>query len=279
MTTICRSAWVVLAVSSAVELLVVARPSFEGLGPNLRLFGDLALQSVLLFAVPAAVAKVVLRWRLTEVGLTLAGTRKWFRCWVPLFTIAWLFALLCTRIPSVHRTYPLWAAARSCPWCLALSTIVFAVYGLAWEFFFRGFVLFGLARKFGGWAIVIQAVPCALMHWGKPDSELLAALPAAIFLGIMALRSRSIVPGLVLHVSVALCVNLGCLFWPLSYGQFPHDEQQKMKIDWQPDLRPLHPQVPCSNQLLGPGARQWPQPNGHRDQGHCRDEATDEPEP
>jgi uncharacterized protein len=216
MATINRSAWVVLAVSSAIELLVVARPSLEGLGPNLQLYGDLALQTVLLFAVPAAVAKLVLHWRLTDVGLTLAGTRKWFRSWAPLFAIAWLFALLCTRIPSVHQTYPLLPAARSSPWWLALSTIVFAGYALAWEFFFRGFVLFGLERRFGAWAIVIQAVPCALMHWGKPDLELLAALPAAVFLGILALRSRSIVPGLVLHFSVALCVNLGCLFWPLS---------------------------------------------------------------
>ncbi|MBN1608648.1 MAG: CPBP family intramembrane metalloprotease [Polyangiaceae bacterium] len=87
---------------------------------------------------------------------------------------------------------------------------------MAWEFFFRGFVLLGLRRAWGSRAIVIQAVPSALMHIGKPWLEVLASFPAALFFGIVAYRTNSIVPGLLLHLWVALVVNLGCVFWPLS---------------------------------------------------------------
>ena len=216
MDTIQRRSWAVLSLSLVVELLVVTRPRLAGLSADTLCLVDLVLQMALLLGIPAAMVKYVLGGGLHDVGLCLAGARHWLRWWTPLFAVSLLLALLCTRLPSIHEAYPRLPAARSSAGWFILSTLTFASYGLAWEFFFRGFLLFGIEQRFGSWAVVVQGVPCALMHWGKPNFELLCALPAAILLGIMALRARSIVPGFVLHASVALCVNLGCLFWPLG---------------------------------------------------------------
>ena len=101
----------------------------------------------------------------------------------------------------------------------------FCLYYAPWEFFFRGFLLlplvsaaeraFGLDRTGGresavpaDTAIVVavcvlfQTIPSAMLHAGHPLSELLAAVPAGMAFGILAWRTRSIVPGLILHAAI-----------------------------------------------------------------------------
>jgi uncharacterized protein len=211
-----RSAPALLWFSIALELLVVFRPAIESNHPGVRLFGDLFLQSVLLFAVPAAWQRWVRRERLADVGVTWANPREWLGWLGALVAIAVPIALGLTRLPAIHHAYPLLRAARAEPWLLVPSTVAFALFGFAWEFFFRGFLLMGMKTTWGRWSILIQALPCALMHVGKPGLELVASLPAALFLGAVAYRTRSVVPGFLLHAWVALVVNLGCVFWPLQ---------------------------------------------------------------
>ena len=55
------------------------------------------------------------------------------------------------------------------PWTTFLDLI-------GWEFFFRGWILFGYMRKFGPEALWLQAVPFALAHIGKPEVETLSTI-------------------------------------------------------------------------------------------------------
>jgi len=68
-----------------------------------------------------------------------------------------------------------------------------------WEFFFRGFILFAFARKFGANAIWLQAVPFALAHIGKPEIETLSTIFGGFGLGWIAYRTRSFVYPFLLH--------------------------------------------------------------------------------
>jgi membrane protease YdiL (CAAX protease family) len=135
---------------------------------------------------------------------------------IGLVGLAFVFfaVVLATRIPEVHAVYPVVREARTEPWLLVPSTLAFATYGFAWEFFFRGFLLSGLRARWGRVAILLQALPCAFMHLGKPSLELAASFPAALVFGGIAFANRSIVPGWVLHVAIALVMNLACVFWP-----------------------------------------------------------------
>ena len=60
-----------------------------------------------------------------------------------------------------------------------------------WEFFFRGWILFGYARKFGPEAIWLQAVPFALAHVGKPEIETLSTIFGGFAFGWIAWRTKS----------------------------------------------------------------------------------------
>lgn len=70
---------------------------------------------------------------------------------------------------------------------------------LGWEFLFRGFLLFGYARKFGDDALWLQAVPFALAHIGKPEIETLSTIFGGFAFGWIAWRSKSFIYPFLIH--------------------------------------------------------------------------------
>ncbi len=70
---------------------------------------------------------------------------------------------------------------------------------IGWEFLFRGWLLFGFARKFGPEAIWLQAVPFALAHIGKPEIETLSTIFGGFAFGWVAWRTKSFVYPLLIH--------------------------------------------------------------------------------
>ena len=72
-----------------------------------------------------------------------------------------------------------------------------------WEFFFRGWILFGYARKFGPEALWLQAVPFALAHIGKPEIETLSTIFGGFAFGWVAYRTKSFLYPFLIHWFVA----------------------------------------------------------------------------
>jgi len=78
---------------------------------------------------------------------------------------------------------------------------------VAVEFFFRGFLLFSFARIIGPSAVYVALLPYCMIHFGKPLPETIGAIVAGIVLGKMALASKSIVPGILIHCMVGLLMD------------------------------------------------------------------------
>ncbi len=79
----------------------------------------------------------------------------------------------------------------------------------AWEFFFRGFMLFGLRKQVGDWlAICVQTIPSCLWHIGAPTGEIIASIPGGILFGLLAIRTRSIVWPWLLHYLIGVGLDL-----------------------------------------------------------------------
>ena len=91
---------------------------------------------------------------------------------------------------------------------LLVSETSYAVQFVAVETFFRGFLLFSLSQVLGAYSIFIAVVPYCLIHWGKPMPETLGAIVAGSVLGVLALRGRSVGPGVAVHVAVALSMDM-----------------------------------------------------------------------
>ena len=70
----------------------------------------------------------------------------------------------------------------------------------------------------GSHAIYAMVVPYCMIHFGKPFMETLAAIFAGLVLGTLSMKTRSIWSGFLIHVSVAISMDLAALMatggWP-----------------------------------------------------------------
>ncbi len=143
--------------------------------------------------------------RLRSFGL--GGPRgAWFApvvaCWSALLPLLW-FA---SRRPGLRTLYPVIEPSLSASWLSYVAILMVTL--LTVEFFFRGFLLFGLTSRFGNVGVWLMTVPYALIHLHKPPLEAFASVPGGVALGILALTTGSIWPGLVLHLGVALTLEI-----------------------------------------------------------------------
>lgn len=119
----------------------------------------------------------------------------------------WRAGLALTAIVIALAAPVLWFIARSDPamlryyakqWSAAAPVFTFLDL-IGWEFFFRGFLLFGYARKFGSHALWLQAVPFALAHLSKPAVETYSTIFGGFLFGLVAWRTKSFVYPFLIH--------------------------------------------------------------------------------
>jgi membrane protease YdiL (CAAX protease family) len=79
------------------------------------------------------------------------------------------------------------------------------------EIFFRGFWLSVMRRQMGSAAIFSMVVPYCMIHYGKPYLEANGAVLAGVVLGTLAMKTRSIYAGLLVHAAVALGMDVAVL--------------------------------------------------------------------
>lgn len=79
---------------------------------------------------------------------------------------------------------------------------------VGWEYIFRGWILFGYARKYGADALWLQAVPFAIAHLGKPKIETLSTIFGGFAFGWVAWRTGSFIYGLVIHWFIGVLIIL-----------------------------------------------------------------------
>ncbi len=147
------------------------------------------------FILPAFITIFLFRESLSEVGLRLGNWREGI-LWVLVVCIAMgIILYFFARLPSMRLYY----ASRTPD---GLPTLLFrtGVEMFAWEFIWRGFLLFGLARYLGpGPAIFLQAVPFAFMHLGKPEIEALTTIFGGAGFGFVAWRTQSFLYTWLIH--------------------------------------------------------------------------------
>ncbi len=97
-------------------------------------------------------------------------------------------------IPSIRRFYGREHAAIG-PYIAQRVVIIASL-----EFFFRGFLLFGLKDRIGSVAVLVQMMPFAIRHAGKPEAEALGCVLSGLYLGFVSYRSNAVWPAFVIHL-------------------------------------------------------------------------------
>ena len=129
--------------------------------------------------------------------------------------VIWLASFL----GSFQAKYPFYDGAVGGGWHFWGFQLFYGLQFLGVEAFFRGFMLFGLERRLGWYAIGVMVIPYTMIHFGKPAPETFAAILAGIALGYLALRSRSFLYGAALHWAVAITMDVMVLGRELGFAR------------------------------------------------------------
>lgn len=172
------------------------------------------VQIVFYGVVPLAVWRIGLRRSLNAIGLRVRGTASHAWVYIGLFLLAVPFVLVASASSEFQERYPLPATpAGSEPWPeLWVWWAVYAAQFVAVEVFFRGFLVLGLAPRFGALAIAVMVIPYTMIHFVKPPAEAVAAIVGGLVMGTLAYRTRSIWWGVALHCAVAALMDVASLW-------------------------------------------------------------------
>ncbi len=168
--------------------------------------------SVLLGLVPMLIVKFGFRERLRDYGVGIGTPRDTLQSilWlVPIFLGVGFLAgsqpglqdkLLSN--PELGKTMPF--VPHAC---------IYLLFYLSWEFNFRGFLLRGLAGEMGTTnAILIQVMASSVMHLRDPAPECFGAFAGGVLWGLLALRTNSLLSGMLQHAALGLAVD-----WTAAY--------------------------------------------------------------
>ena len=88
--------------------------------------------------------------------------------------------------------------------CCLIYELFYGFDFLGVEMIFRGFMVIGLARWLGKEAIMPMVAVYCILHFGKPMPEAISSIFGGFLLGILAYRSKSVLGGVMIHISIAL---------------------------------------------------------------------------
>jgi membrane protease YdiL (CAAX protease family) len=180
----------------AITVLVASALIFSFSYYHKITYGSLVYGLVYL-ALPLAVI-LLLRENPLHFGLGLGDWRRSL-----IYTLVCIIALvvpiyLGAQVPEMRAYYGPRAKNIGLAWAIWQGAAMFA-----WEFFFRGFLLFGLEEAL----VWVQAVIFTMAHFGKPEVETYTSLVGGVILGYVVLRTRSFYPAWLSHWFLILGLN------------------------------------------------------------------------
>jgi uncharacterized protein len=150
---------------------------------------------LLLGIIPLLIAAFGFRIKLADLGLGLGDKRLTFILTIIAIPVMILLAYLSSKNPAFRAEYPLNRTLLTDQTGVSAYLLIYGIYYIGWEIFFRGFMLFGLKDSLGEFnSILIQTIPSCLMHIGKPDAEIFSSIFAGLVFGWVVLKCRSIWP-------------------------------------------------------------------------------------
>jgi hypothetical protein len=158
--------------------------------------------------IPAVCIKLVLREKIRDHGLKFVREPKIWLLYLGMVLLVLPLTYFASTTEAFLRTYPKYPASDDSLLAIAIWEVAYGFQFFMLEYFFRGFLLFALARYIGWLAIFVMIVPYAMIHFGKPFAECLGSILAGIALGTVSLRTGSIYGGVAVHCAVAWSMDL-----------------------------------------------------------------------
>lgn len=171
-----------------------------------------AFKGVSYLGIPVLLITRVWKESPRDYGLHWHHSRPTYLLYAVMILGAMIIAAIASGFPAFVQKYPMFGHASSGPLYFWSWELAYGFQFACLEFFFRGVMLFVLAKRFGYLAIFIGVIPYSMIHYTKPALETLASIAGGIALGTLSLRTRSIYGGILAHCMIAWCMDL-CALW------------------------------------------------------------------
>lgn len=160
-----------------------------------------------LFILSALIIKLLLKENLKDYGLQLGDYKAGIKLTLIFLIVMLPLIWFVSAKESFVQKYPHLHSARDSWNVFFIYESGMLIYMFAWEFIWRGFMLFGLKEKFGYYAVLIQMIPFVILHNGKPELETFGAIAGGIALGILALRTKSFYYCVAVHIGIMFSID------------------------------------------------------------------------
>jgi membrane protease YdiL (CAAX protease family) len=198
-----------------VEIAQIAEPGGLGQYVDTRFYGELYSYGWWAFTrIAGYTALPILAWKaifprdsLLDMGLRTRGFARHAWIYVACLLVVVPMVVIASQSPDFANYYPFYKQCSRSWFDLMVWESMYIAQFFALELFFRGFWLVPLRRTMGSGAIFAMCVPYVMIHYGKPYLESAGAFVAGVFLGSLAMRTRSIYSGFLVHMTVALLMD------------------------------------------------------------------------
>lgn len=173
------------------------------------------LQEIMILMITIVVLLLIFRnYKLTDMGLRLKKVK--LKPYLFLIIILVPMVVWASFNNDFLTTYPGYK-----PWnfpvffkipkfiTAAIYEFTYGIDFIAVELAYRGLLVIFIARYIGKDAILPMAAVYCFLHFGKPEVETISSFFGGYFLGVVALSTRSIAPGVILHLSLAYMMDAG----------------------------------------------------------------------
>jgi membrane protease YdiL (CAAX protease family) len=160
------------------------------------------------YVIMPVVAIVAMRERIADHGVAVRGQLKHLWIYGMLYGLVLPGVIIASFTAPFQHTYPFYKCASRSAFDFIAWELLYAAQFVSLEFFFRGYMLQSLKRTMGAYAIFVMIVPYCMIHYGKPLVETMGAIVAGLVLGTLALRTGSIWCGALIHISVAITMDV-----------------------------------------------------------------------
>jgi membrane protease YdiL (CAAX protease family) len=145
---------------------------------------------------PLLVIMIILRKNPLDFGLRWGSPRIWGFYTIVICVIAAGILYASSYSSALQKYY------QNQDFSIVTYSLTSLVSLWASEFIYRGFLLFGLREKFKEGSILLQMVPFALLHLGKPELETLSTIFTGLLFGFVAYRGKSFWPAFIIHLFI-----------------------------------------------------------------------------
>lgn len=174
--------------------------------------------------VPYFVIKFLLKEKFLDMGWKLNDTRKHWKGYLLLITPIFFFIFLVSFRDDFLNHYPFYKLTHRSWFDFIAWEILYLTQFICLEFFFRGFFINSLRPAIGANAVWVMCVPYLMIHFPKLWPEATGAILFGLFLGILALQSRSIWGGFCVHAGIAVGMDIASMLrqdkWPTVFWPF-----------------------------------------------------------